>query len=104
MDFLECDKINKFMNKNKCYNLGEYLIYFLYINLWHKFPKIMGAKIYLTDLDTINLFNRFSKKCMNDKNKKEIILKSYKNNKLDFKFCELKFCNDFVEKQSEKVK
>ena len=80
-NFLNCNLLHFYMNKQKVFIFQRLLIYFLYPSFNNKFRNILGTKIYLTDLDNINIYNRFSIKCMSDKTKKEKILKKYDTKK-----------------------
>jgi Holliday junction resolvasome RuvABC ATP-dependent DNA helicase subunit len=92
-DFLNCNLIHFYMNRDKLFILQKLLIYYLYPTFNNKFESILGAKIYISDLDIINIYNRFSIKCMSDKNKKEKILNFY-GNKKEIEFNEILCKND----------
>lgn len=92
-DFLDCNLIHFYMNKNKLFILQKLLIYYLYPTFNNQFENILRTKIVVSDLDIINIFNRFSIKCMSDKNKKEKIIKYYANKK-ELEFNEILSKND----------
>jgi hypothetical protein len=92
-NFLNCNRLHYYMNKHKVFNFQRLQIYFLYASFNNQFKNILGTKIYVTDLDNINIYNRFSIKCMSDKTKKEKILKKY-DTKKEISFNEILNKND----------